>query len=160
MASSGAAIGVGRWYRVDLRGMLARCESNYARLMRLLHLMAEGEEQLSVPLHASGHRALRLTVEQTCPYTTMLHLRLTALHDSLPAPAMRVRLYHDARMAEVTEAEPFRRVQARYDYPNPAMHQRDEKHQWNLFLSDWLAHVQEHGLHSEPVWPAASGNAR
>ena len=154
-----AALKQRKRYRVDLRGMLARCESNYARLVRLLDMRAEGESSLTVNLHTTGKRRMTVTVEETCPYTTMLKLELSALHRALPGPVMRVRLYHDARLAEVTAAEPYRRAQARYDYPNADMHQRDEKHQWNLFLSDWLAHVQDQGLHAGAVWQAASGQA-
>ena len=75
-----------------------------------------------------------------------------ALHDAMPAPRLTVRLYHDARLAEVTEASPFRRVQARYPYPNSQMHQRDEKAQWNRFLGEWLAHVHDHGRDAAPPW--------
>lgn len=69
---------------------------------------------------------------------------------------MTVRLYHDARLAEVTAADRFRRVPARHDYPNPAMHQPDEKQQWNRFLAEWLRHLRDHGRAStsagcEPV---------
>jgi len=155
-----AALKQRKRYRVDLRAMLARCESNYARLVRLLAMRErKTDPSLTVNLHTTGQRSMTVTVEETCPYTTMLRLELSALHEALPGPVMRVRLYHDARMAEVTAAEPYQRARARYDYPNDAMHQRDEKHQWNLFLSDWLAHVQDQGLHAGRVWEGLPGQA-
>ncbi len=58
---------------------------------------------------------------------------------------MRVRMYHDARMAEVVSCAGVRRVEPRYAYPNERMHQPDEKAQWNRFLADWLALGIDHG---------------
>jgi uncharacterized protein YqiB (DUF1249 family) len=55
-------------------------------------------------------------------------------------------VYHDARMAEVVTFAHLRRVFPHYDYPNPAMHQPDEKAQWNRFLGEWLSHCLRHGV--------------
>ena len=41
-------------------------------------------------------------------------------------------------MAEVIASEGHRSLKPRYDYPNPAMYQRDEKYQVNCLFSDWL----------------------
>ena len=54
---------------------------------------------------------------------------------------MSVRLYHDAMVAEVCSSQQIFRFKARYDYPNKKLHQRDEKHQINQFLADWLRFV-------------------
>ncbi|WP_121345194.1 DUF1249 domain-containing protein, partial [Pseudomonas aeruginosa] len=69
----------------------------------------------------------------------------------LPAPRLEVRVYHDARMAEVIGAEQARRLMAIYPYPNQAMHQPDEKNQLNLFLGEWLAHCLACGHEMVPV---------
>ena len=61
-------------------------------------------------------------------------------------PQLTVRVYHDAQLAEVVEFAPFRRAQPRYDYPNPRMHQPNEKSQWNHFLGEWLSHCLQHGI--------------
>jgi len=53
-------------------------------------------------------------------------------------PRMEIRLYHDARMAEVIKSQDVRQIKPRYDYPNQYMHQQDEKQQTNQFLHDWL----------------------
>ena len=78
------------------------------------------------------------------------------------------RAYHDAGLLEVIdfagadrEAPPSgsinepinepvkspvkQRLPGRYAYPNPAMHQRDEKRQQNRFLAAWLSHCLHHG---------------
>jgi hypothetical protein len=51
---------------------------------------------------------------------------------------MSIRLYHDARAAEVISSQGIRQVKPRYDYPNTNMHQEDEKQQINQFLNEWL----------------------
>ena len=63
----------------------------------------------------------------------------------------RVRLCHDARVAEVTEFDRHRRLQARYAYPNPAMLQPDEKLQVNRLLGEWLQHCLRWGRSAEVV---------
>jgi len=77
------------------------------------------------------------------------------------------RAYHDAGMLEVTDFAGFdgapvastthRRVQGRYSYPNPAMHQQDEKLQQNKFLADWLSHCLHFGEAELPIPRAAAG---
>jgi hypothetical protein len=51
---------------------------------------------------------------------------------------MVIRLYHDARLAEVISNQDIRHIKPRYDYPNNQMHQPDEKQQINVFLKEWL----------------------
>lgn len=60
-------------------------------------------------------------------------------------PRMIIRLYHDARMAEVVSTQDIRQVKPRYDYPNSQMHQQDEKQQTNQFLNEWLHLCLEFG---------------
>jgi uncharacterized protein len=142
-------------YRVDLPELISQGEENYARLMRLMQsLDGNGHARFDVGSHG---RQLDVRVLQRCPYTTEISLQQDTLHALLPGPSLTVRLYHDARLAEVTEATPFRRVQARHDYPNPAMHQRDEKQQWNRFLGEWLRHVHDHGRVNIDLWREAVG---
>ena len=131
-------------YRVDLPELLSQGEQNYARLMALLHPL-QHQDQLQLQIGTAGTQVLRIEVLERARYTTEIRLRQEGVHRLLPGPVLIVRLYHDARLAEVTEVTPFRRVAARQSYPNPHMHQPDEKRQWNRFLSDWLRHVRDHG---------------
>ena len=133
-------------YRVDLREMMVQCETNYLHLMRLMPLLAERDAvRLTLPAGDPAARGVSVRVLERCRYTTVLELEPERLHALLPSPALTVRLYHDARSAEVTGARPWRQVAARHAYPNPAMHQQDEKLQWNRHLAEWLRHVNEHG---------------
>lgn len=129
-------------YRVDLAGLQSACELNYARLMQLLPEMRSGLASRRVALSLGEHRlgVLSLQVVEVSPYTTTLQVRQEQQLPWLPLPRLEVRVYHDARMAEVVEADNARRFRGLYPYPNDAMHQPDEKTQINLFLGEWLTH--------------------
>ena len=140
-------------YRVDLVELQAACEANYARLMQLLPAMREGAAPRRVAL-SQGERllgVLALEVLESCPYTSTLSVRQEHSLAWLPVPQMEVRVYHDARMAEVIGAQSARRFRGIYPYPNAAMHQPDEKTQLNLFLGEWLSHCLAYGHELEPV---------
>lgn len=140
-------------YRIDLVELQAACEANYARLMRLLPNMREHTESRRVALSQGEHLlgVLALDVLESCPYTTTLCVRQEHSLPWLPVPQLEVRVYHDARMAEVVSAENARRLHIHYPYPNAAMHQPDEKSQLNLFLGEWLSHCLACGHEPQPV---------
>ena len=129
-------------YRVDLVELQAACEANYARLMQLLPAMREGTEARRVAFSQGERQLSVLTLEvlETCPYTSTIDVRQEHSLSWLPVAQMEVRVYHDARMAEVIGAQSARRFRGIYPYPNAAMHQPDEKTQLNLFLGEWLSH--------------------
>ncbi len=140
-------------YRVDLLGLQSVCEANYHRLLRLLPQMRSGAGERRVGL-SHGERmlgVLSLAVVESCPYTTTLEVRQEGGSPWLPAPTLLVRVYHDARMAEVMEPSGPRALLGRYFYPNPDMRQPDEKTQLNLFLGEWLSHCLACGHELEPV---------
>nr|WP_215730898.1 DUF1249 domain-containing protein [Pseudomonas lalucatii] len=141
-------------YRVDLVELQAVCEANYARLMRLLPEMRSQAKARRVALSQGEHQLgiLALEVLETCPYTSTLLVRQEHSLPWLPVPQLEVRVYHDARMAEVVSAESARRLRSIYPYPNAAMHQPDEKSQLNLFLGEWLSHCLACGHEPAPVF--------
>lgn len=133
-------------YRVDIGALHACCEANYARLLRLF----PDYEQRNERRFAIGEEQLHIEVVERSRYTSVLRLRkwrrgsederrwLTPLRIDL-------RAYHDAGMLEVIAFQGSARVEARYRYPNPRMHQQDEKSRQNAFLADWLEHCLLHG---------------
>lgn len=141
MTTVAAMISARRRYRVDLAADQATCEANYARLLRLLPEAGD-----SAGFGVGVGVELHLQVTERCRYTDTLTLRQSGFGLAALAPQLTVRIYHDARLAEVTAFADRRRVQPLYDYPNPAMHQPDEKAQWNRFLGEWLSHCLQHGF--------------
>ena len=140
-------------YRVDLVELQAACEANYARLMRLLPSMREVGSARRVAISQGDQQVgvLALEVVESCPYTSTVQVSQEHSLPWLPVPQLEVRVYHDARMAEVTAAQRARRFRGIYPYPNAAMHQPDEKTQLNLFLGEWLSHCLACGHELEPV---------
>lgn len=94
----------------------------------------------SVAFNLSGAPVELHLVERT-RYTLLLTIqhKLQKLDSMLDELRFEVRLYLDARVAEVTSYQGARRLQAKYPYPNKGMHHPDEKRQTNLVLYDWLS---------------------
>lgn len=75
-------------------------------------------------------------------YTTIVALEVSFCNPSLPNIQMKLRAYHDARVAEVTEYQGQGHILPDYRYPNPSGFQADEKRQVNQLLREWLYHIQ------------------
>jgi len=123
-------------YKPKLPDFLALCERNYAQLNRYVsHEAGDGQ---STVIQVSEQHSYRLTVIDVARFTTTLQIELVDQHEHYFRPNFVVRLYHDARVAEVLACQQISRFKARYDYPNTDMLQPDEKRQINLLLRDWL----------------------
>ncbi|HHH45784.1 MAG TPA: DUF1249 domain-containing protein [Thiotrichales bacterium] len=141
------AAGAGRRTLADL---MALYESNYIRLRRMLpmlHAMPDAAVS-EVP----GALALHVSVKERTPYTTTLHLTYLFRDEAgeFPAPDLLVRLYHDARLAEVLRCGRLRgRRDALYDLrANRAG--LDEKWRINRFLQKWLGFCLRQGHRLAP----------
>lgn len=80
-------------YRVDLIGLQAACEANYARLMRLLPDMRHAPEARRIAVTHGDQMLGVLTLEVivNCPYTTTLRVRQEHNLPWLPVPQLEVR---------------------------------------------------------------------
>ncbi len=127
-------------YKVDLPLQMAECEANYLRLSKLLARSAADDIRFMVAgTDQSWLHLLKIT--ERSPYTTTLVLSRTAVGPAsqwLSMPRLTLRMYHDAKLAEVLAWEGHKRLRPRYDYPNQSMYQSDEKYQLNRFLGEWL----------------------
>jgi len=119
-------------------------ESNYAKLLAVIPALKY------LPRHAqlavmSGSQSIQLNVLERTRYTTAINLSLQHVkgHPWLPQQELTVRLYHDARVAEVNSFQHQNRFNPAYDYPNPRMYHRNEKQQLNRFLGEWLDYCIE-----------------
>lgn len=140
-----------RRYVPDVTRLLLQCERNYLQLVRLL---AVGD----VAGRGDRHRALELSVLEDDRYTTTLLMQEREVqetqmpelgggsHWALSRRRLIVRLYHDARLAEVLEWHKRRILRGSYPYPNAMMVQRDEKQRVNEFLGEWLGYCQRRQL--------------
>ncbi|WP_029684266.1 DUF1249 family protein [Tatumella saanichensis] len=136
-------------YTPDFPEMMRLNETNYAQLRRLLPRDEREGEMTSYQINGARYR---LTIEESTRYTTRVNISQVAPAVSYwSLPAMSVRLYHDARVAEVCSTQQIFRFKGRYDYPNKKLHQRDEKHQINQFLAEWLRYCLLQGTMAEAV---------
>ena len=139
-------------YRPKLSSLMNLCDTNYMLMLKLLANNENIGEQRS--FFISDFLSYTLTVKEVTRYTSVVNISQDAQAFSVKEntsvdeenknllhlfrPSMDIRLFHDARMAEVISSQDIRRVKPRYDYPNPDMHHPDEKQQMNQFLKEWL----------------------
>lgn len=146
-------------YQVDLAALMAICETNYWRLQKLLlpefpKFSCGDVFVFSLPSpNRMDERHLRLHIVERCPYTTTLELSEIVTDDAVSrwglSPQLTVRVYHDAKSAEVISFQKQRNFFGRYEYPNPQMRQQDEKFQLNSLLAEWLHHCLQFGYRSD-----------
>lgn len=141
-------IAVKKPYHVDLAELMRVYETNYAKLNALLPV---GHEVGDVRCYQAVSMVYQLTVNEVTKYTTLIDICQSDAMPVFPLPKMSVRLYHDARVAEVCASGDFSRVKAKYDYPNTKLLQKDEKFQLNKFLGEWLTFCLKTGISRSPI---------
>jgi uncharacterized protein YqiB (DUF1249 family) len=151
-------------YSIDLSAQMAVCDANFIRILQLLPNLRQGlkrEINFSNELGlnaASSHGNFLTTIEviESFKYTSTIRIVTSSEkldpgsgHDKASfyqAPEMLIRMYHDAKTAEVISYQQARYFKARYPLPNERMYQADEKEQINFFLSEWLSFCLREGL--------------
>jgi len=136
-------------YTPDFPEMMRVASTNFVQLNRLLPANDEVGERVTYRVDNASYC---IKILESTRYTLLVIIEQQEPADSLwRLPAMTVRLYYDARLAEVCASQQISRFKASYDYPNKKLHQRDEKHQINQFLADWLRYCLAHGTMAMPV---------
>lgn len=138
-----------RKYHVDLASLMRVYETNYAKLVSLL---PRNEIIDSLASYKVCQQQYQIKVKEVTVYTTLVEVYQIDEQPIYPLPKLTVRLYHDARVAEVCASQQLAYIKAKYEYPNGKMLQKDEKHQLNQFLSDWLTFCLKNGISQEPVF--------
>jgi hypothetical protein len=125
-------------------GLMDLYEQNYIRLKKIVPDLEIADEMISI---APGHLDLYLTVDQRCKFTTMLRMTYHMGRGSkvICQPDMHLRIYHDARIAEVQDRldKKHRRI-----YSGRSLQQ---KWQLNRFLYKWLGYCIYQGHYFHPV---------
>jgi uncharacterized protein YqiB (DUF1249 family) len=124
-------------YVPHLPSILATCENNYACTLKLLPDC--DSENLSYEFKINEDLKYKIQILDSTRYTsTLMMSQLASNTPSFLRPSMEIRLYHDAKVAEVLSCQRISKLQASYDYPNVNMHLRNEKQMVNVFLAEWL----------------------
>ncbi|MRX28538.1 DUF1249 domain-containing protein [Kangiella sp. HZ709] len=142
-------------YSPDLRSFMAVSTTNYAKFMKLLPEMASISKIAPLTqVHFQKQPSLAISLLQASRYTQTVELKqqgfkqpefqqgevLKHLHRTFC-----VRVYHDAKMAEVLSGVHDSMLPPVFKQPNPEMKQVDEKAQLNRFLGEWLSFCLEYG---------------
>ena len=125
--------------------LMSLYESNYIRLSWLAGTLdrLSGEHRSTI----AGDCELVLKVTERCPYTTSFVLTYHLPSEPPQYPDMRVRIYHDARLAEAQEWSLARRAER----------ELDQRWARNMMLNKWLEYCLERGhrFSSATASPAA-----
>ena len=142
-----------RRYSIDLWFHMAECDANYLRLMKLMPNLSESDCRSFRLNSGLVESSVHFEVTERCKYTTVVRviqeISEHPMRTNVAEVEFAVRMYHDAKSAEVIESQSERLFEAVYDYPNPKMRQRDEKVQINRFLGEFLAACLKYGVSSE-----------
>jgi uncharacterized protein YqiB (DUF1249 family) len=143
-------------YKMDLPAHMAECDANYLRLKKLFPDVGEADSA-SIGVDFNGARLeVRLEVLERGPYTTLVKLSQQPDVPFSRKASLTIRLYHDARSAEVVEYQGRKHfLRAVYEYPNTDMRQPDEKAQINRFLGEYLSFCLTHGVAAAMPVPAS-----
>jgi uncharacterized protein YqiB (DUF1249 family) len=128
---------IGRKYVPKLANMHQVCEVNYGRLLKLLPDCDTEDLQYQFKVNASLLYTIKII--ECSRYTSTLEMsQKNQMGYEFLRPVVQVRLYHDAKMAEVISAQNIGSLKPSYQYPNTKMYQKNEKEMVNLFLAEWL----------------------
>lgn len=134
-----------RRYVPDLKTLQRTCDVNYMALMKLLPRGAQVGDSVSIGI--SEQILFVMKILEIAPYTWHVSIEQCPTHlPSFMRMKLKVRLYHDVRMAEVCASQQILTLRSSYYYPNDKMHQRNEKEQVNFFLAEWLRCCLQHGF--------------
>ncbi|HXH04784.1 MAG TPA: DUF1249 domain-containing protein [Candidatus Competibacteraceae bacterium] len=125
-------------------GLMDLYERNYIGIRRLVpELPAAGVQRVS---RVAGGLDLHLTVLERFPYTSELHLTYHFLRDGVAVaePDLRLRVYTDARLAEVMSAH-LRHWPAFETLDHADLSQLHARWHVNRFLFKWLNYCLHQG---------------
>lgn len=116
------------------------CESNYQKLFKLIpDLMAFKETAIGFAPH---HTMLHLEIIERTPYTMTLELShcFNKNNEEFLAPAVKIRVYLDAHLAEVLSDHVRAGVSDVFKDPGLSREIMNYKWRLNYFLQKWLDH--------------------
>jgi uncharacterized protein len=116
------------------------CESNYQKLFRLIPELSKFEDA-AIGL-TNNQPALHVVVLERNPYTLTIELShcFTDHQNSVMAPAVKIRIYLDAQLAEVIKDHDRPAVDKVYQNPGQLIAIQTYKWRLNYFLQKWLDH--------------------
>lgn len=131
--------------RYDVSQQAGYYEANFERLMQLVPEL--GSVRGVLLSRSPDGMDLRLDVLEHSKYTTTIalthHLRMDGV--IVVDPFMRIRIYHDAKVAEVLSYQHHSPLQIFHPDATLNLHNLREKCRINTFLGEWLDYCVAHG---------------
>jgi len=124
--------------RVHKKNSQQLYEENFSRIRMLLADLQFFEH---ITLSSDNHSVcICADVLERTPYTMLIDLvsHYSRKSEHLPETKLQVRMYYDAKVAEVLKIQGHQRIQPFYQYPNENMYAPDEKKQGNRLLAELL----------------------
>lgn len=117
---------------------LSLYERNFNKLMHLLPGLTRRRGLIA--LAVAGRSSIVIEILEQNPYTTTIHIHQDMAEGRpwITDLGMKVRICHDAQVAEVIAYQGVHSLRSFYTYPNPKMLQPYEKRRVNQFLGEWL----------------------
>ena len=141
-------------YKLSLSSLHALCESNYLKFLRVFRDYQNTNERVLMV----GDSRILLTVTERARYTTTFKVVQVSNSPFIKHLELELRAYHDARMLEILAFQRSRFIKGTYRYPNPSMHQKNEKLSQTQFVSEWLSHLlamaqaSARDVHNDLTW--------
>ena len=132
--------------RKSLNDLIRLYEINYLKLMKLLPIQEINTEFNFLIPEGLNNSEIRISINKKSKHTSKLTIYKSNLLRHMEETKMEIYIYHDARMAEVRRFNGKSQFWLRNKYPNKNMLSKDEKFQWNIFLSEFLTYAQLNGL--------------
>ena len=132
--------------RKSLNDLISLYEINYLKLIKLFPIQELEKDINFIIPEGINNSEIKITIDRNSRHTSKLTLYKSNTIEHIKDMEMEIFVYHDARLAEVRRFNGKRQFWLRNKYPNKNMLTKDEKFQWNIFLSEFLTYSQMHGL--------------
>jgi hypothetical protein len=133
--------------KTRLNDLIKLYEINYLKFNKILpNILRKNSASFSLP-EGEKSSAVNIKVLKESKYTSKLIVCQTNFSiNNMEDMIMEVAIYHDLKMIEVRRFNGKHQFWARNVFPNKNMLSKDEKYQWNKYLSEWLSFVAREGL--------------
>ena len=132
--------------RKRLNDLISLYEINYLKIIKLFPIQKLESNLYFIIPEGVNNSEIRVSIDKNSRHTSKLTLYKSSSIKQIKDIRMEIFVYHDAKLAEVKRFNGKSQFWLRNTYPNKNMLSKDEKFQWNIFLSEFLTYSKLHGL--------------
>ena len=133
--------------KVNFKDLYRLYENNYIKVRELFPEVHDTNESTFLLPEGTNNSRVYFKLSRESIYTSKLEINYGSFSNpELIKIEIEVPIYHDLKMAEVRSVNNKKLFWVRNNYPNKNMFHKDEKFQWNKFLSEWLDFSKKEGL--------------